>query len=176
MQLFIRAKKWTKVTWHVYAAAALAEWTLQRDANVARKIFERGFSDQPGYISEVDYVLAYADFLNSGWQGRGLAVCAAVAGGVAVCCWGCGLCAGLRRLPQQWVACGSAGPGVVAVCCVAMRMCSRCSCSLSMAVCHVSCGLRTEPAPDPHVCVLAVFQPIHHTHQQHPPPPQACQT
>jgi hypothetical protein len=26
----------------VYAAAALAEWTLQRDANVARKIFEKG--------------------------------------------------------------------------------------------------------------------------------------
>jgi hypothetical protein len=50
----------------VYAAAALAEWTLQRDANVARKIFERGFSEHLEYVGEVDYVLAYADFLNSG--------------------------------------------------------------------------------------------------------------
>ena len=73
-QLFIRARRSASCPWQVYAAAARMEWRLGREADVARRIFEKGLDagagagasqgqGAAGCLAEPAFVLAYADFL-----------------------------------------------------------------------------------------------------------------
>lgn len=61
-QLFLRAKRWPRCPWHVYAVAAQMEWRSNREPMVARKIFEKGL-ESPTLLTQPSYVLAYAEFL-----------------------------------------------------------------------------------------------------------------
>lgn len=61
-QIFLRAKRWQRCPWHVYAASALIEWRNANEQNVARKIFEKGL-EVPAYLTDADFILQYIEFL-----------------------------------------------------------------------------------------------------------------
>ena len=55
-QVFIRCRKSDQCSWQCYVASALMEHQLNKDANVARKVFEAGMRDHAG---DAAYVLHY---------------------------------------------------------------------------------------------------------------------
>lgn len=61
-QLFLRARKAPACPWQVFVASALMEWRHARQAEVARKIFEKGL-EVAEFATVPEYVLAYAAFL-----------------------------------------------------------------------------------------------------------------
>lgn len=61
-RLFIRARKWPHCASNVYVAAALMEYRLGRDPNVARKIFEKGLENY-SFLSDAIYIEQYVNFL-----------------------------------------------------------------------------------------------------------------
>jgi len=59
-KIFFRARKSTSCTWHVYAAAAQIELYLNKEQNIARKIFELGLKK---FINQTRFLLEYVNFL-----------------------------------------------------------------------------------------------------------------
>ncbi|CAH9057643.1 unnamed protein product [Cuscuta europaea] len=57
---FLDARKFPNCTYHVYVAQAKMEFCLNKDAKVARNVFEAGLKH---FMHEPDYILEYADFL-----------------------------------------------------------------------------------------------------------------
>ncbi|VFQ65806.1 unnamed protein product [Cuscuta campestris] len=58
---FLDARKFPNCTYHVYVAQAKMEFCLNKDAKVARNVFEAGLKH---FMHEPDYILEYADFLS----------------------------------------------------------------------------------------------------------------
>eukprot|EP00293_Proteomonas_sulcata_P000262 CAMPEP_0184324028 /NCGR_PEP_ID=MMETSP1049-20130417/133262_1 /TAXON_ID=77928 /ORGANISM="Proteomonas sulcata, Strain CCMP704" /LENGTH=404 /DNA_ID=CAMNT_0026645681 /DNA_START=122 /DNA_END=1336 /DNA_ORIENTATION=- len=59
--VFKQARKSTEgCSWHVFCDAALREYRINKDAGVARNVFEKGLEH---YGTEVSYILNYLDFL-----------------------------------------------------------------------------------------------------------------
>jgi len=59
-KVFFRARKSPGCTWHVYVAAAQIELYLNKEQNVARKIFELGLKK---FINQTRFLLEYVNFL-----------------------------------------------------------------------------------------------------------------
>jgi len=59
-RVFIRARQAGAVTWQSFVAAAQVEWLQNGQPRVASKLFSYGLRE---YIGEVEYVVAYLDFL-----------------------------------------------------------------------------------------------------------------
>ncbi len=59
-KLFLRARKYPALCWEAFAASAAMEWATEGKDQIPRNIFELGLKT---YLSEPDYVLTYADFL-----------------------------------------------------------------------------------------------------------------
>jgi cleavage stimulation factor subunit 3 len=59
-KVFFRARKSPNCTYHIYLAAAQMEYYINKDANVARKIYEMGFKK---FSQETAFVFQYIDFL-----------------------------------------------------------------------------------------------------------------
>ncbi|CAG0914044.1 unnamed protein product [Notodromas monacha] len=60
-QIFRKARENPRSRFHVFVAAALMEYLVSKDKNVAFKIFELGLKK---YSSVAEYVLAYVDYLS----------------------------------------------------------------------------------------------------------------
>nr|GME15847.1 cleavage stimulation factor subunit 77 isoform X1 [Ipomoea batatas] len=58
---FLDARKSPNCTYHVYVAQAMMEFCLNKDAKVARNVFEAGLKN---FMHEPEYILEYADFLS----------------------------------------------------------------------------------------------------------------
>jgi len=59
-KLFLRARKYPALCWEAFAASAAMEWATEGKDQIPRNIFELGLKT---YLSEPEYVLTYADFL-----------------------------------------------------------------------------------------------------------------
>jgi len=59
-KLFLRARKYSALCWEAFAASAAMEWAAEGKDQIPRNIFELGLKT---YLSEPEYVLTYADFL-----------------------------------------------------------------------------------------------------------------
>jgi len=60
-EIFKRARKNQLITHHVFVAAALMEYRVSKDANIARKIFEYGLKK---FIDTPNYILKYLELLD----------------------------------------------------------------------------------------------------------------
>lgn len=59
-KIFFRARKSPSCTWHVYVAAAQIELYLNKEQNIARKIYELGLKK---FINHTRFLLEYVNFL-----------------------------------------------------------------------------------------------------------------
>jgi cleavage stimulation factor subunit 3 len=59
-KLFLRARKYPALCWEAFAASAAMEWATEGKDQIPRNIYELGLKT---YLSEPEYVLTYADFL-----------------------------------------------------------------------------------------------------------------
>jgi cleavage stimulation factor subunit 3 len=59
-KLFLKARKWPKLRWEAFAAAARMEWRHEHNEKIVRNIYELGLKN---HLTEASYVLEYASFL-----------------------------------------------------------------------------------------------------------------